>query len=232
MATTFEAGGIPILPSVDGSVLQNKERMLNRIKEDGDHLVFKEDFGGSGQGMIKATSLEEAEAAFHAYEQTGHPFLVQPYINLKTPDNRSIDYRAIVVGNKVLGGLKRTTQPGEWRTNNYLGSQNTPHTFTPQQTADAVKALQAADLGFGSVDIAIDPQTGQHFIFEINDGMDMGHLSKANPEIDLPGTIIQMREERYGEKHVTTLCQQDFSNTKHSAAPPAQKAEKPITLQL
>lgn len=212
MAAMFKSAGVPAPVSYDGRDPSSQEKILSSIRE-GKTMVFKPDFGGSGEGITKTNNIEEAVRNFRDYGANDQPFLVQEFVeNFRDEEGRIADYRAVVVGDKVVGGLKRTALPDEWRTNNALGSKNSVHYFTPEQEADAVKATQAANLGYAGVDMLIDAHTGKHFVCEINACLDMTILTKVRPDLDLPDLIIQMVEQKYSKPETKSLYNKEFFN--------------------
>lgn len=196
MAEVLQTNDVPMLPSYNAENVWEKEKVLSDIAA-GKKYVFKVDHGGSGEGIIKITNVKDALEFMETYDSSISTFLMQEYLDLSRPDGTSADYRAVVVGDQVVGGIMRTTKPGEWRTNNSLGSTNEAYEFSEAVKKDAVNAMLSAGLGFGTVDLLIDPHTGKHYICEINDGVDMSMLKPTNNPKTLSDLIASMMESRY-----------------------------------
>lgn len=86
--------------------------------------------------------------------------LVQKYI----PTNH--DYRIIVIGNKVIGGMKRIAAPGEFRSNFSLGGRTERVKITQEMSGLALKAARIFNAEFAGVDIM--EHKGKYYILEVN----------------------------------------------------------------
>ena len=75
-------------------------------------------FGSEGRGLVRLTDVEVARRVFHALEHVGSVLYVQKYL-----PNPGHDLRVFVLGNRVLGSIRRFAPPGDWRTNVAVGGR-------------------------------------------------------------------------------------------------------------
>lgn len=196
LISTFEGAALPAPRSFDGNDMEARETVLKDIAARGAAIVMKPDFGGSGYGIIRVNTVEDAKAAFDDFDTRGERFMMQDYV-----DTGGADYRAYVVGDQVIAGIVRTAGPGQWKTNVALGSTVGPHVFTEAQKADAVAAMKASNLGFGGVDILIDRQTGRHYISEVNDACSgTESIDNAHPGMRVSEHVANYIDRTFGRK--------------------------------
>lgn len=189
----FSSAHLPIPTSYNGNDALARSIVLTDIKQNGSTIVLKPDFGGSGHGIVRVNNAIDAQVAFDNFDERCEPFMMQSYIECN-----GVDYRAYVVGDQVLAGIKRTAQEGEWRTNLALGSSIEGHVFTEEQERDAVAAMKATGLAFGAVDILIDHKTGKHFICEVNDACSgTESIETGNPHINVARSVASMLERKF-----------------------------------
>ncbi len=134
-----------------------------RFTERYGRIVFKPIIGSLGLG---STLVENADTAYLlsrtllAYKQ---PSYMQVYI-----EKPGYDIRAFVVGDHVIGAMKRVVREG-WKTNIARGARGAPlrEKDDPEAYELAVKAAEALDLDYTGVDIVVDHE-GRHYIIEAN----------------------------------------------------------------
>jgi ribosomal protein S6--L-glutamate ligase len=81
------------------------------------------------------------------------------------------DKRVFVLGGKVIAGMERVAQPGEWRSNLSQGAYPRPTSLTTLERDAAVRSVQALGLDFGVVDIM--PLQDGPVVIEVNSGGDV-----------------------------------------------------------
>jgi glutathione synthase/RimK-type ligase-like ATP-grasp enzyme len=164
-----------------------------------------------GWGIKELKSIDELEAYFSdsAGEENFKPDEV---ILQQRIEHAGIDYRAYVVGDRVIAAIRRTAQEGEWRTNYSLGAYITPFNLTVEQEQDAVRALKSANLGFGAVDIIIDEYTGKHYICEINGANSgMESIELAYPNLNVATEVANYIKEKYERQSAAVIPNQPTS---------------------
>jgi RimK family alpha-L-glutamate ligase len=114
-------------------------------------VVVKPRFGSMGQGVVRVADGRGLRRALLAIENTAwfrkHGAIVQELV-----PPVGYDLRVLVVGTRVIGGVKRVSREGEWRTNVALGARRRP-TEVPENAQ--VLALRAA-LAFGISLVGVD----------------------------------------------------------------------------
>lgn len=194
MSEFFNAvSGLPIPAAYDVSHNLMRHRLIEDLKSGKGPLVLKPDYGWGGDSVVKVTTPEEASEAMHHFDMSDQRFLVQEFIECG-----GVDYRAYVVGDRVVAGIKRVPQDGEWRGNFALGATPEAFEFSKAQQGDAVRVMKAAKLNFGAVDLLIDPKTGQHYICEINDCAGTTSIEMCHEGLSLADEVVAMTEAKYG----------------------------------
>lgn len=105
-------------------------------------LVFKECFGSFGEQVHLCNSVADVMKCIN-----GKPFLLQEYIECGGED-----VRLEVVGNRVVGAMKRKNE-NDFRSNITNGGVAYEYTPSENEKALAIKACKELGLTFGGVDI-------------------------------------------------------------------------------
>jgi [lysine-biosynthesis-protein LysW]--L-2-aminoadipate ligase len=88
--------------------------------------------------------------------------------------NAGHDLRVLVAGGQVVGATQRVAEPGEWRTNVFLGAHKLPADLSPEARALALAAVDAVGGDFFGVDLL--PLPGDGFVvIEVNAAVDFDH---------------------------------------------------------
>jgi [lysine-biosynthesis-protein LysW]---L-2-aminoadipate ligase len=95
--------------------------------------------------------------------------VVQEYV-----PNAGHDLRVLVAGGQVVGASRRVAEPGEWRTNVYLGATKLPADLTPEARALAVAAVDALGGDLFGVDLLPLPDN-RYVVIEVNAAVDFDH---------------------------------------------------------
>ncbi len=130
--------GVP-MPRTDlVSDIDAAKEMLKQIKYP---IVMKFPKGTHGKGVMFGESYSNASAILDAFSALKQPLLIQEFI-----DNGGVDYRAIVVGDKVVAAMKRVAAKGEMRSNVHAGGVGEPieleHSFK-MAALDSARILKA-----------------------------------------------------------------------------------------
>ncbi len=104
--------------------------------------------GTQGIGVMRVKSFEETAAIVDTMKSFGEVMLLQEYI-----PNPGIDIRALVVGDRVIGSMKRVAQLHEWRSNIHLGAKGMPVELDDHAKDVAVRASKAVGLEISGVDM-------------------------------------------------------------------------------
>ncbi|GGE45891.1 30S ribosomal protein S6--L-glutamate ligase [Actibacterium pelagium] len=102
-----------------------------------------------GKGVVLAETKKAAESVISAFRGLRASFLVQHFVKEAAGE----DIRCLVVGGKVVAAIKRTAQPGEFRSNLHQGGAASAVKITKEERAAAVRAARAFRLNLAGVDL-------------------------------------------------------------------------------
>jgi RimK family alpha-L-glutamate ligase len=174
----FELHGIPCINSSDSvNIVQNKfhtSQILSQaniavpttmlvhfpITNDliathiGFPCVIKVLVGSFGEGVYLCHSEHEYRKLIEFLKNLDNQkkLLVQEYLG----DQPGVDLRVIVVGNKVIGAMKRTAPSGDFRANITIGGKGEPYPVTSEIESIALATTQALGLEIAGVDLLFD----------------------------------------------------------------------------
>jgi gamma-F420-2:alpha-L-glutamate ligase len=157
--------GIAMPKTISGplnySLNASPEFVANVEKELAFPLVAKENFGSLG---ARVYLLEDHQALVdfenaHRYA----PRLYQQFI----ASSKGMDYRIIVVGGKLVAGMKRVNLQGDFRSNVALGGVGQAVKIPAEFIQTAEKAASILGLDYCGVDVLIGPK-GEPILCEVN----------------------------------------------------------------
>lgn len=152
-------------------------------------VILKGSGGDRGTRVFKADNLEELEKLVRTLRKSetheGKRYMLQEYI----PNDG--DYRVLVLGKKVLGVMKRSSQKKSEFRNNYSAGGKVEVTDLPEEIKQlAVKAADVCGLWVAGVDVAFrDFDLKKPVIWEVNKGPQFKGFMEATG-IDVPKEII------------------------------------------
>lgn len=171
------------------------EETMNRFKFP---VVIKIPNATRGMGTILApnrrVAQEIAEALFLRYESA---IMVQEYLQKKTQQNNigSLDIRVLVVGNSILGAMKRITQKGEWRTNYAQGAKCVAYGITNEEKELVMKIIDRIGIEIAGIDLF--PTTEGVYVLEVNACPGWKAFEEANPQISVAKHIIDYIKNKF-----------------------------------
>lgn len=183
--------GIPLPLTSFAQAPDNTEDLIRMVG--GAPLVIKLLEGTQGKGVILADSHQSAVSIINAFKEMSTNILVQEFIK----EAGGSDIRCFVIGDKVVGAIKRQAKEGEFRANVHLGGQAVKVKLTPQERAIAIAATKTMGLKVAGVDL-IRSNNGP-LVLEINSSPGLEGIEKAT-HINIAGKIIN-----YIEKHAKPL---------------------------
>lgn len=140
--------------------------------------------GTQGVGVMLANSPKELESILDTMWTLEQEILLQEFI----AESRGTDVRALVVGDRVVGAMRRVARTqGEFRSNIHRGGEGEPVDLTPSEKALAVKAARVVGLEVAGVDM-LESSTGPK-ITEVNSSPGIEGLERTTG-IDVAGAII------------------------------------------
>lgn len=185
----FEAAGVPVCNSSDSirlahdtylSLLKLKAAGINvpataRILSvqdlktarkiiPGPPWILKTFTGSMGIGTMLMNAVDQLEAVAATLWALGQPILMQEYIGSR--EKRSADTRTLVIGRNVIGAIRRSAMPGEYRANVHRGGTPEEIDIPKWEVKLALKAADAIGLDITGVDW-IETKSGP-VILEVN----------------------------------------------------------------
>lgn len=183
--------GIPMPPTVAGLLCYDKTADISDDAVDGVAntlglpVVVKQAYGSLGNGVFKANTRKQLKELMRKVKC--EPHLFQKYI----PSSHGRDLRVIVVGGKVLGGIERRSDNGDFRSNIGLGGSATA-AEVPWQVQDyAVKAAKILGLDYCGIDFLYGESPDRQFLLcEVNSNAFFDAFEQAT-NINVAGAYAQ-----------------------------------------
>jgi ribosomal protein S6--L-glutamate ligase len=154
----LEAAGLPVPPT---SVCQDADSALEAFATLGGDVVVKPLFGSEGRGMVRVSDPELAWRTFRTLERTQSVLYLQQFVR-----HPGWDLRALVLGGRVLGAMRRFANGG-WRTNIAQGGRGEVVRLSTEQERLALNAAAAVGTPVAGVDLLPGPD-GDWYVLEVN----------------------------------------------------------------
>ncbi len=142
--------------------------------------VIKPIIGSRGYGITLAPDPDVAFVVLKALMVNRQPPLIQRYFR-----SRDYDVRVFVVGEKVVGAMKRIAV-GSWKTNIAQGGRGEKLVPDPDLEALALKATKVLGLWYAGVDIV--EREGEYYVLEVNaspDWQELERVTEVNPAYEI-----------------------------------------------
>jgi ribosomal protein S6--L-glutamate ligase len=166
------------------SFVRDKADVLPAIElVGGAPVVIKLLEGTQGIGVILAPDKKVAEAIIETLQSTKQNVLIQEFI----AESKGRDIRALVVGDRVVGAMRRTAQGDEFRSNVHRGGSVEAVTLDAEYERTAVRAAQIMGLRVAGVDM-LEGNAGP-LVMEVNSSPGLEGIERAT-ELDIAGAII------------------------------------------
>ena len=124
-------------------------------------LVMKTTNTGKGMNVEKVHNIEEVEQILLNKDKKLSDYIFQKIIDYEH------DLRVLVVGEEVVGVMKRIPKPGDFRANFSLGGSVEPFEVNSEIRDIAINAAKACDLMVSGVDVLVD-KSGKLWVLEAN----------------------------------------------------------------
>ena len=182
--------GLPVTAFAHGP--KHAEAVIKEVG--GAPVVIKLLEGTQGMGVILAETAASATSIIQAFSAANVNILVQEFI----AEADGSDIRALVVGGKVVGAMKRIGRKGEFRSNLHRGGKGEPAAITQEEIDVAIKAADALGLNVCGVDL-LRSKRGP-LVMEVNSSPGFEGIEKATGH-DVAGEVITFleRHARHGE---------------------------------
>ena len=152
-------------------------------KVGGAPVILKLLEGTQGMGVILAESVKSAESVLDAMSTLRQNILIQAYVE----EAGGSDFRAIVVGGKVVGAMERKALEGEFRSNLHRGASATGVTLDPAYEKTAIHAAEVLGLNIAGVDML--PSKDGPMVLEVNSSPGLEGIERATG-VDVAGAMI------------------------------------------
>lgn len=154
-------------------------------------LIIKAARGSFGQQVFLAQNRQAAAAAVRSIG-TG-PIVLQKYIK----ESAGQDFRLQVVGDRVIGAMRRWSPTGDHRANLTLGGKMEAWEPTDMQTNLAVQACRVLNLDFGGVDL-LTGKNGQPLVCEVNSNAHFKTLYECTGVDSAQAIIRYIKQQQNG----------------------------------
>lgn len=154
-ALKLRMAGLPHPPTYQALRPKTVKKLLDKVHYP---IILKRIEGSLGQQVYLAKSKNAAFKILKDHQM--HNVLIQKYFPVRE------DFRVFVLGNRILGAMKRIAPPGEYRSNVARGAFTQKAVLTPQMKKLALKAAKVMGYEIAGVDILF--YKGKPYILEVN----------------------------------------------------------------
>jgi ribosomal protein S6--L-glutamate ligase len=164
--------------------VRRREDVRSAIRKvGGAPVILKLLEGTQGMGVILAETAKSAESVLDAMYSLKQNILIQAFIE----EAAGTDYRAIVVGQRVVAAMTRQAGEGEFRSNLHRGGSARGVTLDPAFERTAIHAAEVLGLNIAGVDML--PAREGPMVLEVNSSPGLEGIEKATG-IDVAGAMI------------------------------------------
>ncbi|WP_136796514.1 RimK family alpha-L-glutamate ligase [Desulfosediminicola ganghwensis] len=164
--------------------VRDKKDVLPAIERvGGAPVVLKLIEGTQGIGVILANSINTAAGIVELLQSQKQSVLIQKFVK----ESKGRDIRAFVVGDRVVGAMRRVAQGQEFRSNVHRGGTTEPVILDELYTQTAVRAAQILGLRVAGVDL-LEGNDGPQ-IMEVNSSPGLEGIEGCT-QLDIAGAII------------------------------------------
>ncbi|MCR9144089.1 MAG: RimK family alpha-L-glutamate ligase [bacterium] len=164
--------------------VRDKHDVLPAIERvGGAPVIIKLLEGTQGVGVILADSVKVAQAIIETLQSTKQNVLIQKFV----AESKGKDLRAFVVGDRVVGAMRRIAQGDEFRSNVHRGGRVEKVQLDSVYEETAVRAAQIMGLRVAGVDM-LEGKDGPS-IMEVNSSPGLEGIEAATGS-DIAGSIV------------------------------------------
>jgi ribosomal protein S6--L-glutamate ligase len=146
-------------------------------------VIIKLIRGTQGVGVMIASTLPEVQTIVDTFWDLGQEIVLQEFV----AESKGRDIRALVVGDRVVGAMRRQAKKGEFRSNIHRGGEGTPIELPPSYMEVAVQAAHLLGLEIAGVDM-LEGHAGPR-LMELNSSPGFEGLERATKQ-DIAGAMI------------------------------------------
>jgi RimK family alpha-L-glutamate ligase len=155
----LDAAGLPVPATWVG---ESAADALPAFEALGGDVVVKPLFGAEGRGLVRVSDRELARRTFHTLERLGAVLYLQQFVA-----HPGYDVRAFVLGDRVLGAIRRHAPSGDWRTNVAVGGRAEAFPLDGETERLALAAARAVGAPMAGVDLLPDSRE-RLIVLEVN----------------------------------------------------------------
>lgn len=164
--------------------VRDKKDVLPAIERvGGAPVIIKLIEGTQGIGVLLAESVTSAAAIVELLQSQKQSVLIQKFV----AESKGRDIRAFVVGDQVVGAMRRIAEGQEFRSNIHRGGHAEPVILDESYQKTAVRAAQIMGLRVAGVDLLESRQGPQ--IVEVNSSPGLEGIEGCT-QLDIAGAII------------------------------------------
>ena len=164
--------------------VRDKKDVLPAIQRvGGAPVVIKLLEGTQGIGVLLADTVKSAEAIIEMLQSQKQNVLVQKFV----AESKGKDIRAFVVGDRVVGAMRRVAQGNEFRSNVHRGGRTEQVELSTEYEQTAVRAAQIMGLKVAGVDM-LEGKDGPQVI-EVNSSPGLEGIERCT-QLDIAGAIM------------------------------------------
>ena len=164
--------------------VKDKKDVLPAIERvGGAPVVIKLIEGTQGIGVLLAETIKSAEGIIELLQSQKQNVLIQKFV----AESKGKDIRAFVVGDEVVGAMRRVAQGQEFRSNVHRGGVTEAVELDDNYRETAVRAAQIMGLRVAGVDM-LEGKDGPQ-IMEVNSSPGLEGIEKCT-QLDIAGSIV------------------------------------------
>lgn len=171
------------------TVFTNYSKEVDKIIDSvgGAPLIVKLLEGTQGYGVVLAPTKKAAESMIEAFHSMKARVIVQEFIS----EAKGADIRAFVIGNRVVGAMKRQGKEGEFRSNLHQGGSGVLIKLSKKEREVALTAAKSMNLSIAGVDM-LQSDRGP-LVLEVNSSPGLEGIEKATHK-DIATEIVKYME--------------------------------------
>jgi len=170
--------------------VRDKRDVLPAIERvGGAPVIIKLLEGTQGVGVILADTVKVAEAIVQTLHGANQNVLIQNFVK----ESKGKDIRAIVVGDRVVGAMRRKAVGDEFRSNVHRGGTTEVVELDAEFERTAIRAAQIMGLRIAGVDM-LEAKEGPQ-ILEVNSSPGLEGIERATG-LDIAGAIVEDVEQQ------------------------------------
>lgn len=168
------AGGVRVPRTVMAHDTSHIVRLVEAVG--GLPCVIKLLRGTQGVGVMLATTMTEARTIVDTFTSLGQDICLQEFV----AESSGRDVRALVVGERVVGAMRRQARAGEFRSNLHRGGEGSPVELDATFRDTVVKAAKTVGLEICGVDM-LEGREGP-CVMELNSSPGFEGLERATKQ--------------------------------------------------